>query len=262
MSALARERILLVNDDGIDGPGMQLLARLISNVCDDVWIIAPDEERSGAAHSLSIAVPVRARQLDDKRYAVKGTPTDCIILAYHELMRDCRPTLVLSGINRGANLGDDVTYSGTTSAALEATLLGIKSVAISQIYAFGNWPQWATAERYTVPVLEALLAGDWPTGMYYNVNFPDCPPEGVTGVRATSQGKRPPGAFLPERGVDGRKLPYYWITLLHERGDNPDDADLEAVEAGAVSITPLHADMTCRHALSAAQAAADSVNWR
>lgn len=249
MSALARERILLVNDDGIEGPGMRLLERLVREVCDDVWVVAPDEERSGSAHSLSITLPVRARRLEEKRYAVKGTPTDCVLLAHHEFMRDAPPTLVISGINRGANLGEDITYSGTLSAALEGALLGMRAIAISQVFSFGSEPHWDTSERYTIELLEKLVAAEWPEDVFYNINFPDCAADDVTGVEVTSQGRRPPGSFVPERRVDGREVPYYWIRLLYKEGDFPPGTDLAAAAHGAVSVTPLHPDMTREGAL-------------
>lgn len=244
MSALARERILLVNDDGIHGPGLTLLERLVREVCDDVWVVAPDEERSGSAHSLSITVPVRARQISEKRFAIKGTPTDCVLLAHHELMRDAPPTLVLSGINRGANLGEDVTYSGTLSAALEGVLLGMRAIAISQIFTFGQEPHWKTSERYTIDLLERLVSAVWPPDVFYNINLPDCAADAVTGIRVTSQGRRPPGSFVPERRTDGRDVPYYWIRLLHKEGEFAPDTDLAVVADDAISVTPLHPDMT------------------
>lgn len=244
MSALAQERILLVNDDGIDAPGLALLERVVRSVCDDVWVVAPDEERSGASHSISVSLPLRLRKLGEKRYAVKGTPSDCLLLARYELMRENPPTLALSGINRGTNLGEDVTYSGTTAAALEGALLGLRAVALSQIFALRDRPQWDTAERYTLPVLERLLEQPWRPGLYFNVNFPDRAPDAVAGVQVTRQGQRPPGAFVPERGVDGRGLPYYWIRLTYPQGEHEPGTDLAAAAAGHVSVTPLHADMT------------------
>jgi len=244
MSLLSAERVLLVNDDGIEGPGLVLLEKLIRNVCDDVWVIAPDEERSGASHSLSITVPVRMKEAGHQRYAVKGTPTDCVLLAYYEIMKNNPPTLLLSGINRGANLGEDVTYSGTTSAALEGVLLGMKSIALSQIFSYGNSTHWETAEKYAKPLLEKILRVKWRDGIFYNINFPDAAPEHVSGVKITKQGRREPGSFIPEQRFDGRELPYYWIRLLYKEGVNHPDSDLAAVENNAISVTPLQPEMT------------------
>lgn len=255
MSQLAGQRILLVNDDGYDAPGIRLLEQVVSAVCDDVWVVAPDEERSGAAHSISLSVPVRVSERAPKRFAIKGTPTDCVLLARYELMREHPPTLVLSGINRGTNLGEDVTYSGTTSAALEAALMGLPAVALSQVFTFGQQPRWATAERYTLAVLEQLLAQSWRPGLYLNVNFPDRAPEDVAGIQVACQGQRPPGAFRPERGIDGRDAPYYWICIHHPKGNNHPDTDLAAAEAGRIAVTPLQADMTAWDSMDACRVA-------
>lgn len=244
MSLLSAERILIVNDDGIEGPGLILLEKLVRAVCEDVWVIAPDEERSGASHSLSITVPVRIKEISHQRYAVKGTPTDCVLLAYYEIMKDKPPTLLLSGINRGANLGEDITYSGTTSAALEGVLLGMKSIALSQIFSYGNPTRWETSEKHAIPLLEKLLSLKWPHGIFYNINFPDAAPEHVSGIKITKQGRREPGSFIPEQRFDGRELPYYWIRLLYKEGDNHPDSDLAAAEINSISVTPLQPEMT------------------
>lgn len=250
MENLADHRILLVNDDGIDAPGLRLLEHIARRFTDDVWVVAPDEEKSGASHSLSITQPVRVRQLADKRYAIKGTPTDCALLAVYELMTDRRPTMLLSGINRGANLAEDLTYSGTAAAAMEGTLLGIPSVAISQVFELGGDTHWDTAERFLPPLLERLLNWDWPAGLFVNINFPDQPPESVRGVRVTTQGQRPPGAFTPEKRYDGREVPYYWIRLRYPEGNAHPDTDLEAMLDNRVSVTPMHLDLTAHDARS------------
>lgn len=246
MKNLADHRILLVNDDGIDAPGIKLLEDIARRITDDVWVVAPDEEKSGASHSLSITHPVRVRQIDDRRFAIKGTPTDCALLAVYELMTDRRPTALLSGINRGANLAEDLTYSGTAAAAMEGTLLGIPSIALSQVFAFGGKTHWATAERYAPALLEFLLGQEWEPGVFININFPDVPPEEVRGVRITTQGQRPPGAFKPERRFDGREVPYYWIRLTYPEGNAHPDTDLEATLHNCVSVTPMQMNLTAQ----------------
>lgn len=245
----AEHRILLVNDDGIEAPGIKLLENVARRFTDDVWVVAPDEEKSGASHSLSITQPVRVREVGDRRFAIKGTPTDCALLAVYELMTDRRPTMLLSGINRGANLAEDLTYSGTAAAAMEGTLLGIPSVAISQVFVLGGDTHWATSERFLPPLLESLLAWDeWTPGLFVNINFPDVPPEEVRGVRVTTQGQRPPGAFIPERRLDGREVPYYWIRLSYPEGNAHPDTDLEAMLHNQISVTPMHLDLTAHEA--------------
>ena len=149
------QRVLLVNDDGIEATGLKLLEEIVRGFTDDVWVVAPDEEKSGASHSLSLTLPVRVRRIDDRHFAIKGTPTDCALLAIYELMSEQKPTVLLSGINRGANLAEDVTYSGTAAAAMEGALLGIRAIALSQVFTIGGEAHWETARRYTAPVLES-----------------------------------------------------------------------------------------------------------
>lgn len=252
-ACLGEHRVLIVNDDGIDAQGLKLLEGLVRTFTDDVWVVAPDEEKSGSSHSLSLTVPVRARKIDDRHFAIKGTPTDCALLAIFELIGDRRPTVLLSGINRGANLAEDITYSGTAAAAMEGALLGMRSIALSQVFTLGGEVPWDTARRYTLPVLEKLLTCDWEPGSFVSVNFPDAPPEAVSGIRVTTQGRRPPGSFRPMKRIDGRNFPYYWITLKYETGQTEPETDLKAIADNAVSITPMQLDLTAhtfRHHLS------------
>ncbi len=238
-----KHRILICNDDGIHADGIRLLEKVARQFTDDIWVVAPDEEKSGASHSISMHVPVRARQVDDRHFAVKGTPTDCALLAIYELMPE-RPTVLLSGINRGANLAEDVTYSGTAAAAMEGALLGVPSIALSQVFTPRGTVHWDTAEAYAARLLPVLLETDWQPNTFVNVNFPDCPPGSVTGVRTVTQGQRPPGSFLPDRRVDGRDVPYYWIKLAYTDGNIHPGTDLEAIRDNAVSVCPIQLNMT------------------
>ena len=154
---LAAARILVTNDDGINSPGIKLLARVARGLSRDVWVVAPEQEQSGASHSLTLSRPLRIRKLGARRFAVDGTPTDCVLLAVNAIMRDQRPTLVLSGVNAGANLGEDVTYSGTVAAAMEATLLEVPAIAFSQHYENRRAIPWKTAEAHAAPVISASL---------------------------------------------------------------------------------------------------------
>jgi 5'-nucleotidase len=237
-------RVLLVNDDGIEATGLKLLEEVVRTFTDDVWVVAPDEEKSGASHSLSLTLPVRVRRVDDRHFAIKGTPTDCALLAIWELMGEQRPIVLLSGINRGANLAEDITYSGTAAAAMEGALLGIRSIALSQVFTLGGEAQWETARRYAAPVLEKLLACDWEPGSFVSVNFPDAPPDQVSGIRVTTQGRRLPGSFRPTKRIDARKFPYYWIELAYQTGELEIGTDLHAIAENAVSITPMQLDLT------------------
>jgi 5'-nucleotidase len=243
-TALSAQRVLLVNDDGIEATGLKLLEDVARSFADDVWVVAPDEEKSGASHSLSLTLPVRVRRIDDRHFAIKGTPTDCALLAIYELMGEQKPTMLLSGVNRGANLAEDVTYSGTAAAAMEGALLGIRSIALSQVFTLGGQAQWETARRFAAPVLEKLLTCDWEPGSFVSVNFPDAPPEQVSGIRVTTQGRRLPGSFRPTKRVDARKFPYYWIELAYQTGELEIGTDLHAIAENAVSVTPMQLDLT------------------
>jgi 5'-nucleotidase len=241
---MTQPRVLIVNDDGIDAPGIVLLEKAVRRFTEDVWVVAPDEERSGAGHSLSMVHPVRLVQRDKRHFAVKGTPTDCALLGIHELVEGRKPDILLSGINRGPNLAEDVTYSGTASAAMEGAMLGIPSVALSQIIRYQSPIHWATAEAWAPKVIAALLEMAWKPGQFVNVNFPDCAPEDVTGIRATTQGMRPAGAFRPVRRVDERFVPYWWIKIGFPDGGNLAGNDLQAALDREVSVTPMQLDMT------------------
>lgn len=240
---LKDHRILIVNDDGVYAPGINLLERIIREHCDDVWVIAPDEEKSGASHQVSMHVPIRLRKLEDRKYAVKGSPTDCVLMALHELM-DEPPTLVLSGINRGSNLAEDIHYSGTIAVAIEAALMGLPSIAFSQVFTPGEDVPWETAEALLFEVVEKLLAQPFPPSSFVNVNFPSVPADQVSGVRVVAQGRRAPGSFKIDSRVDNRGVPYFWVHLVHEAPQQIEATDLEAIEAGAVSICPMTVDMS------------------
>src|SRR5215469_3257522 len=196
---LATARILVSNDDGIHSPGIRLLARVARSLSPDVWVVAPEQEQSGASHSLTLSRPLRVRQLGRHRFAVDGTPTDCVLLAVRRILRDKPPTLVFSGINAGANLGDDLTYSGTVAAAMEATLLGVRAIAFSQHYSDRGAVRWATAAAHAGKLVQQLTAQPWARNTLINVNFPDVPPDKVAGIEATRQGRRKIGEGVSDR---------------------------------------------------------------
>ena len=244
-SDLSHHRILVTNDDGIHARGLKILEAIARSLSDDVWVVAPDHERSGAGHSISMHTPIRLRQMGEKRYAVDGTPTDCALMAIHELMTESPPTVLLSGINRGANLAEDMTYSGTIAAAMEGTLLGIRSIALSQVFTMGGEALWATAETFAPDVIQTLMRlPDWPAGTLVNVNFPDAPPDSVSGVRITTQGQRPPGSFTIDGRVDTRHVPYFWVEISYKDGGKHPGTDLQAIHENAISVTPIQLDMT------------------
>lgn len=237
-------RILVTNDDGIHGPGLVALESIANTLSDDVWVVAPDEERSGAGHSLTLSHPLRYRQIDKRRFEVTGTPTDCVVMAVRKIM-PALPDLILSGVNRGSNIADDVTYSGTIAAAMEGTQLGIKSIAMSQITGmYGNGESFAVAEKFGAEIVRKLIAMNFGPGVFMNVNFPDCRPDEMAGMDVTIQGKRDQNYLLVDERMDGRGNPYYWIGFERERGNPPAGTDIAAVFNKRISITPLHMNLT------------------
>ncbi len=239
-------RILLTNDDGIHAEGLECLERIARRLSDDVWVVAPETDQSGFAHSLSLSQPLRMRRIDDRHYAVRGTPTDCVIMGVKKLMPE-PPDLILSGVNSGSNVADDVTYSGTVAGAMEGTLLGIRSIALSQSYrlqeGIGRDLPWETTEHHAPALLEKLLATSLPQGVFLNVNFPNCAPEEVEGVSVTAQGKLAYGMWVEER-ADGRGFPYFWLRFGRETVEPRSGTDLHALREKHISVTPLKLDLT------------------
>ncbi|VAV96872.1 5'-nucleotidase SurE [hydrothermal vent metagenome] len=243
MTGTISERILITNDDGYSAPGLMLLAEIARSISDDVWIIAPSEEQSGKGHALSLHEPVRYRQIDEKYFSVKGTPTDCVMMACHMIMPE-KPTLLLSGINRGVNLAEDMTYSGTISAAMEGTLCGIPSIGFSQEVArdyAGDLFQ--VARDHGAQVIKDIISIPWKNGVFINVNFP-LYPDRLKGVRTTHQGFRDESELFIEQCQDPRGSDYFWIGFRREYGTPAQGTDLAAVRDGYISVTPLHLDLT------------------
>jgi 5'-nucleotidase len=246
-------RILLTNDDGVNATGLRVLERIARTFSDDVWIVAPTEEQSGTGHSLTLTRPVRLRELGERRFCVTGTPTDSVMMAIAHVMKDHRPDLILSGVNRGANLGEDVTYSGTVSAAMEGALAGIPSIALSQSYpreGMGDTVPFAAAEAWAVQVLRPLLASPMEPRTLVNINFPALPPERVQGVRVVQQGLRDYGRLRIVERTDPRGYQYFWFGLGPMVETPGHSTDLEAVADGYVAVTPLHLDLTHQPSLA------------
>jgi 5'-nucleotidase len=250
-------RILVTNDDGINAPGLVALEAIAAQLSDDVWVVAPAEEQSGAGHSLTLSQPVRLTQISPRRFSVRGTPTDCIMLALGAVMVDEKPNLILSGVNRGGNLAEDVTYSGTVSAAMEGCLAGIRSIALSQVmsdYSFGK-EDFSTAVAHGAEVLRRVQMIDWPEGVLININFPPVAPESVAGVRVTEQGFRDYGNIHLIKRTDPRGFPYYWHGYGKEKAVPEHETDLKAMHEACISVTPLHLDMTHRATMASLKTA-------
>jgi 5'-nucleotidase len=239
-------RILVTNDDGIHAEGLAVLERIAAHISDDVTVVAPEYDQSGVAHSLSLNDPLRLRAIGPKRFAVKGTPTDCVIMGVHHILKGEKPDLVLSGVNRGFNIAEDVTYSGTIAGAIEGTLLGVPSIAMSQGYPPGGreMAPWACAEQCGPDIVRRILKEGIPPGVLVNVNYPACAPEEVAGIAVCVQGKRAAAALRVEERQDGRRIPYYWIGFTHGRLPPPPGTDLAAIGASKIAITPLRVDLT------------------
>lgn len=240
---LKGKRILLSNDDGIGAHGLIVLEKIARSLSDDIWVVAPSAERSGAGHSLTLHHPLRPVKLADKRYAVDGTPTDCVLVAINHLMKDHPPDLVLSGVNMGVNLGEDVHYSGTVAAAMEGTLLGFRAVAFSQDFEDGDAIHWDTALRHGPDIVRVACAAGWRKHVLINVNFPNLGPDAVKGVRVARQGKHKIGDDLVHRH-DPRGRPYIWIAGRRLADASAEATDLNAVRDGFISVTPLNIDLT------------------
>jgi 5'-nucleotidase len=246
--------ILVSNDDGVSAEGIAVLENIAKKLSSDVWVVAPELEQSGASHSLTLHAPVRLRQRDERHFAVSGTPTDCVLLALKQVLRGKKVDLVLSGINKGSNAADDITYSGTVAAAMEATILEVPAIALSQLTDDGEFVRWDTAEHFAEGVIRKLLSQGWPQDTLINVNFPNCAPDEVKGVRVCPQGKRRVSVNLTGR-VDLKNRPYYWLGGERDNTAVKPGVDVEFLHAGYITVTPISMDMTDRATMDRISAA-------
>lgn len=248
-------RILLTNDDGVNAKGLKVLRHIAEELSDDVWIVAPDTEQSAASRGVSLHNPVRIRKFEDKVFSVSGTPTDSVIVALKEIVSDHKPDLILSGVNRGQNLAEDVTFSGTVAGALQGMQMGIPSIALSLARGFqgAHSLPWETAEQHGPDLVRSLVAQGWPDNVILSVNFPDTSPDAVRGIQITRQGHRD----FQMSGIDKRAHPrgghYFWMTYGAARSNPPKGTDLRAIYDGYISVTPLHTDLTHFDTLNALQ---------
>ena len=250
-------RILITNDDGVHGPGLEVLEKIAAQLSDDVFTVAPETDQSGVAHSMSLSDPLRLRQISERRYAVKGTPTDCVIMGVRNILKDKKPDLVLSGVNRGQNVAEDVTYSGTIAGAMEGCALNIPSIAMSQCYDEHDRHaiDWSAGEVHGPSTIAALVKAGWPAGTLINVNFPACTADAVKGVKVVPQGKYDLQSTEIHERTDARQRNYYWIGLRRRKGVVSGDTDVGAVYADHISVTPLHLNLTEQGVLAGLRAA-------
>ena len=246
MARRKKPRILICNDDGIHAPGLAVAEEIARTLSDDIWVVAPETEQSGASHSLTLTLPLRLRHAGHQRFALSGTPTDCVMMAGIHIMKDALPDLVISGVNRGFNVADDVTYSGTVAAAMEGIVLGIPSVALSQ--AVGGRENeaaiFACAARHGPPLMRRLVEIGWPESVLLNINFPPLSPGKVKRVLVTSQGQRDQSMLRVDERIDARGRTYFWVGFKRVFSEPETGTDLHAIAHGCISVTPLHLDLT------------------
>ena len=240
---LQKASVLLSNDDGINAQGLKSLELILRPIVKELIIVAPESEQSATSHSLTLRRPLRINQLSEEHFSVDGTPTDAVLLGVTEISKGRQIDLIISGINRGGNIGEDVTYSGTVAAAMEGTLLGVPSIALSQIYTDNHRVKWSTAEDWAPKILQKVLSIKWPSSVLMNINFPDIESSKVTGVEICVHGHRKINSEL-QRGRDPRGDEYFWIGMQKYDSDSTPGTDLEATARGAIAITPLSLEMT------------------
>lgn len=258
-------RILLTNDDGINAPGLKCLQNIAAQLSDDVWVVAPEHEQSGASRALTLHMPLRVRKARDKTFAVSGTPSDCVLLAVKDILADKKPDLILSGVNRGQNLAGDVTLSGTVAGALKGTAMGIPSMALSQAFfaedddddSQSGPIKWHTAEHWGYSAIKNILSATWDKNITLNINVPAVTPDAVKGIRITRQGMRNHFNIHTEKRMDLRGHDYYWLGFGAPKSNPPKGTDLHAIYNGYVSVTPLSTDLTHEPTLDALQ---DTIN--
>ena len=237
-------RILCSNDDGIHAPGLGVLERIAREISDDVWVVAPETEMSGAARALTISSPLRLRKVSERKFAVSGTPSDSVVMALEHVLKDKAPDLILSGVNNGQNLAEDVTVSGTIAAAFMGMTHGVPSIALSLARFAYDRARWRTAEVHAPSIIRKLLEVGWPKDVVMNVNFPDVEAEAVTEIEVTRQGFRDVRQLMIDERTDLRGRSYYWFGFRGQKSDPPDGTDLRAIYDGRISITPLHLQLT------------------
>jgi len=257
-------RILITNDDGINAPGLQVLEEIANDLAGsdgEVWVVAPAFEQSGVGHCISYTRPMMLSQMGDRRFAAEGSPADCVLAAIHDVMKEARPDLVLSGVNRGNNSAENALYSGTLGGAMEAALQGVRAVALSQYYgpAVADAPDPFEAARvHGLPTLQALLdRGVWTAddyGIFYNINFPPVPASDVQGIKAARQGFRRDMGFgvQPIHSPSGRR--FLWVTGAPQQQPTSPGSDADMNLKGYISVTPMRADLTAHDALEALKA--------
>ncbi len=244
MSEKKINRLLLTNDDGIDAPGLALLESIAHQLADEVWIVAPATDQSGVSNAISLRAPLRVNQRAARKYAVHGTPADCVAFAVKNLMAETPPDVLLSGINCGSNIGFETVLSGTVGAAITGMLLGIPAIALSQDKEPEDAVDWQAAKVHGRQVLQQLLTCSWPKETCLNVNFPNLPADAIHGIKVTSQGRGKVKGIDVTPVNDPHGETWFWIRVEHGPLAVPADSELAAINAGYISVTPLTYERT------------------
>lgn len=233
------ERALLTNDDGIDAPGLAVLEEIAAQLAREVWVVAPATDQSGTSHSLSLHSPLRLAHFGPRRFSVNGTPGDCVAMGLRHVMREAPPDVVLSGVNRGANMGRETVFSGTVGAAMTAMLFGVKGIALSQVFTDRDNVPWDSSRHLAPGVIRRVMAMDWDGDACLNINFPPCRPEEAGPMVLTRQGRGVLGGAEVVTGRDPRGLDYHWLQLTRGGVEDVEDSEWLAIRARKVAVTPL-----------------------
>jgi len=254
-------RILVTNDDGIMAPGLAVAEEIAAQVAGpdgEVWVVAPDNERSGVSHCISYTRPIRLTQIDERRFCVDGNPADCVILGIHHILKDIRPDLVLSGVNAGHNVAEDTAYSGTVGGAMEGAFQGVRAIALSQFYGPGDdapVERFDPARAFGVAAVRKALACPWGRDVFYNVNFPAYRPDKVRGFTLAGQGRREGGVFDCVEYIAPSKRQFFWLSHRTANSSAASGSDAAAGDDGWITLTPMRPDLTARDLLDDARAA-------
>jgi 5'-nucleotidase len=238
------DRILLTNDDGIDAPGLEVLERIAGELAREIWVVAPEHDQSGVSHAVSLHHPIRLSKRGVRRFGLTGTPGDCAVMGVCHLMAAAPPQLLLSGVNRGANLGLETVFSGTVGGAMTGMLLGVPSIALSQVWTDREHVRWKTAAELGAGVVRQLLAVGWDAATCLNVNFPDLPAPEVGPLTLARQGPGLIQGMEVETRIDPRGLTYHWVSFRRGPREQGGESDVDAVRAGHIAVTPLRYDRT------------------
>ena len=244
-------RLLLTNDDGIDAPGLAALIDVAKEFAQEIWVLAPEHDESGTGQSLSLHHPLRCHPRGERRWAVAGTPADCVGIALAHFMKESLPSFILSGINAGSNTGDDVNLSGTLGAAFMGLMLGVPSIALSQVCTTRKIARWDTARAVAPKLLHHFLTKGWPKETCLSINIPDLPPEKITGFAWARQGIRTMGDVHIDKRQDMREQEYFWMTLHDKDPTTSGDFENAVIRSGKCSVTALTLDRSVEVSLPA-----------